>query len=103
MYDGADYYSIEYLDSSYIVLVDPYTQDISYFVKHRPVSIEQITAGRQILVWRNTDSYYAAGFAYYVFFNILLPKYKVLFADIQQTPNGKTFWSYAIKKAYKKS
>lgn len=99
-YKEASYYDIKYKGSTYIVLTEPDTNEVIYFVKHRPVSIDHIAAGRQVLVWRNTDSYYAAGFAVYIFFNVLLPKYKVLFADVQQTPMGKQFWGYGIKKAY---
>jgi hypothetical protein len=53
-------------------------------------------------VWRNKDvqTVSSVGFARFVFFQKLLPKYHALIADQEQTKNGTEFWQYSVDFAF---
>lgn len=101
-YRGADVYAFGDKENGYFVLVKEL--EVLYFVRYEAVRHHLPQAlGRQVLVWRNKEASSSAssvGFAQHVFFDYLLPKYKALIADKEQTPNGKQFWEYAIEKAF---
>ncbi|MGD0511539.1 MAG: hypothetical protein ABSA33_06930, partial [Candidatus Micrarchaeaceae archaeon] len=61
--------------------------------------------GRQVIVWRNKEVYSgaSAGFASKIFFEYLLPKYKALVADKEQSPDGYAFWHYALREAFSRN
>ena len=102
VYQGATVYLLGDKQQGYVVLEK--NGEILYFVRHEAVKHNSLQLGRQVLVWRNKDVHSAAarGFAAMVFFNYLLPKYKALVADKEQTANGKQFWEYALGTALEK-
>jgi hypothetical protein len=73
--------------------------EVVYFVRHCPIKANRHNFGRQVLVRGCKDSQEVAGFARYVFFKRLLPKYGALLADTLQTEEGKRFWRNAINTA----
>lgn len=100
-YRGGDVYQFGDAENGYIVLVED--NEVAYFVRHRRISHNGFRLGRQVLLWRNSDSQATNGFAQTVFFNILLPKYGALIADKEQTRNGAAFWANAIVSAFSRS
>lgn len=96
-WNGNPIYRIGDKQNQYIVLV--VDGDIAYFVSAKEVKVGGSRFGRQVLVWRNTDEPASAYFAQNVLFGVLLPEYKTVVTDTQQTPNGRQFWTYAITKA----
>jgi hypothetical protein len=100
-YQGADVYMFGDRQNGYITLVKD--GEILYFVRHELVKHNRMQLGRQVLVWRNrhaANSASSVGFASHVFFDYLLPKYHALIADKEQSPDGKQFWEYALKRAF---
>lgn len=93
-YNGADVYYLGNSGIGYIVLV--HLEQIIYFVRYRKVRHNNLPLGRQVLLWRDRAEASAEGFAKYVFFKILMPKYKALISDTQQTSLDQGFWSTAI-------
>lgn len=81
------------------------SDELLYFVRHQLVRNNRLHLGRQVLVWRNPEARTigAAGFARHVFMNILLPEYKALIADQEQTRNGRVFWEYMLDEAFQKN
>jgi hypothetical protein len=72
--------------------------EIFYFVRHRPVDLHFVKAGRQILVWsRPTDR--IARVANHVFWDILKPRYKVMCSDSQQSQDGMSLWMSFVEDA----
>lgn len=104
-YEGTPIYRIGDEGEGYVVL---YHQDeVIYFVRHRRIRHNGNLFGRQVLVWRNDDiegsGGPAAGFALYCFFKLLLPRYKALIADQEQTKRGRAFWQYALREAFQRN
>ena len=104
---GADIYKIDEADGiSYIILTPPDSKEAIYFVQHvrvDPGDLAAIKAGRQIMVWREamTDrASLSTRFSTYVLFKMLLPKYKTIAADRQQTEYGKAFWERSLSRAF---
>ena len=96
---GADVYQFgDGTDVAYIFLVEK--DEVTYFVKYRKISHNGFRLGRQVLVLRIKMTAATGGFAQYVFFNVLLPKYGALIADQQQTEFGRNFWANAIVRAF---
>ncbi|QRE00252.1 hypothetical protein [Burkholderia phage BCSR5] len=79
--------------------------DILYFVRYKAIKANKMRFGRQILVWRNRTlkGSESAGFAKEIFFNVLLPKFKALIADQEQTQDGMAFWQHALSEAINQS
>lgn len=98
-YHDMDVYFLGDDNTGYIVLYDDVDEDVLYFVEYKKVSHSGLTAGRQVLVWANKQRPATAGFARHVFFLFLLPKYKILFADTEQTLAGERFWQYSMSHA----
>jgi hypothetical protein len=97
-YRGAEIFSFgdDGEGEGYLALVKD--GEILYFVRHR--KIEHVAEGRQILVWRCAEAaHITGGFAQYVFFNLLLPKYKALIADKDQARDGAWSLSNAMQSA----
>lgn len=86
--DGAGYYFLERNSS------------VIYFVHYKMIKGGGLRFGRQILVWRDSADIAASGFAKHIFWERLLPRFKALISDTQQTPNGKAFWGYMIDEAF---
>jgi hypothetical protein len=101
-YQGATVYLLGDRQQGYVVLEK--AGEVLYFVRHELVKHNKLHFGRQVLVWRNKEvqGTAARGFAIHVFFNYLLPKYKALLADKEQTRDGKQFWEYALDFAFQK-
>lgn len=97
-YAGLPYYAFGDRGVGYVTLVNRNDQ-VVYFVRHRLVR-HKLRLGRQVLVWRNRQDLSSPGFAQFVFFNVLLPKYKALIADQEQTTSGFQFWQYALLRAF---
>jgi len=103
-YQGANVYHLGDKQNGYVVLEQ--SGEILYFVRHELIKHNKLQVGRQVLVWRNKEAYKSgasAGFASKVFFDYLLPKYKALIADKEQTRDGKQFWEYAIRSAFQRN
>ncbi len=84
-------YNVGDLQNGYYFLEDP-VEGVIYFVRYKQIKANGNLLGRQILVWRDEDCLNASGVARHVFYRVLLPKFKALCADTQQTSNGKRFW-----------
>lgn len=97
-YKGADVYHLRDKGAGYVILAKD--GEVLYFVRHESVRHNGMKPGRQVLVWRDSSSFRATGFAEYVFFRYLLPKYGVLICDQEQTQVGRAFWQYAIHAAF---
>ena len=102
-YRRATYYVVgdAHVGIAYVVLVDSEGRVI-YFVRHRPIKANGFRLGRQVLVWRDRSSPEAGGFAEYVFFQYLLPKFGALVADQEQTDVGHVFWQNSLRHALEK-
>lgn len=96
-YQGGKLYEFGDKGAGYLVLTDD--DEVVYFVRHEQVRHNGLRLGRQVLVWRDKQKITGAGFAAFAFFEILLPKYKVLVADKEQTANGRSFWQYVFREA----
>lgn len=96
-YHGADVYFLGDKQNGYSILARD--NEILYFVRYEAVKHNKLELGRQVLVWSNKTDPASAGFAAHIFFDYLLPKYKALIADKQQTSHGQRFWTYAINRA----
>ena len=93
MVSGLGYYFI-YDDSQHI-------QDrVEYFVRYRELEFDKTLLPtktiRQVMLWRHTTSFWSAGAAQKIFWDILFQKYKCLASDSQQSADGKKFWSTAV-------
>lgn len=75
--------------------------EILYFVRHKLIRANNIHFGRQVLVWRLSGDFVAQGFPQWVFLNYLLPKYKALITDTQQSPSGRQFWQWILAEQVK--
>jgi hypothetical protein len=101
-YKGADVYYLGDSQNGYVALAK--NDQLLYFVRHESVRHNKLPLGRQVMVWSagsapGSAAYASTGFAAHVFFDYLLPKYKALIADKQQTDAGFRFWKYAINRA----
>ncbi len=96
---GSPLYRLGDKGTGYVVLV--HDNKVEYFVRYRQARNSGLKFGRQVLVWRNPEgrSMAAAGIARHVFFNILLPEYKALITDNEQTKFGMHFWVNAAAYA----
>ena len=74
--------------------------EVVYFVRYRKITGGGNRFGRQVLVANRKGSLASVGVAMHVFYTHLLPKFKALITDTQQTLNGRAFWGYALDKAY---
>jgi len=100
-YRGEPYYCIGDVRKSYVVLVQ--NGEIVYFVRVKQIQYNEPEFGGQILVCRERIYPSAYGFAFFVFFKLLLPKHKALLADQEQTQDQdgqQRFWSNAIAEAF---
>lgn len=98
MYRGAPVYMFGDGEKvSYIFLVE--NGEITYLLKYHKVRYSGVKLGRQVLVIRVKMTEATVKFARHVFFKILLPKYKALITDKQQTKFGRNFWEHAISDA----
>jgi len=96
---GTMYLTGDYANGYYF-LVD--NERVVYFVKYKRINAGGVQFGRQVLVWRDNESSASAAFASFVFFQVLLPRFKALMSDTQQTPDGSRFWSTMIGFAHRK-
>ena len=81
--------------TGYYVLYNKETKLVDYFIKYEHTKI----SGRgpfvtQVLLWRRMTATFvgASSITKKVFFEILLPKYKRIASDQQQTEEGRDFW-----------
>lgn len=102
-WDGVPFYELGDRGVGYICLAT--SDQLLYFVRHKLVRNNKLRLGRQVLVWRDPEHVHpaASGFAKHVFLNILLPKYKALIADQEQTKNGAAFWQHMLREAFQKN
>ena len=99
-YRGLDVYHLGDLGIGYYVLTNE-EHEVVYFVRYRKVRANGLAFGRQVLVWRDKNELGSEGFASEVFFNKLLPTFKALISDTQQSPNGRQFWGFSLLHAFK--
>lgn len=100
-YRGADVYSFGDSETGYVVLY--HNSRVEYFVRYKRIRHNGFRLGRQILVWRNQEADHVTnGFARYVMFDILLPKFGALIADKEQTKRGASLWANALSYAFAK-
>lgn len=98
-YRGADVYHLGTGEKqSWILLVEE--GKVTYFVLYKKIRHNGNHFGRQVLVMRRSPSGASGGFAQHVFFKVLLPRYKALIGDTQQTIHGQNFWINAIATAF---
>lgn len=98
-YRGLDVYHLGDQGIGYYVLTNE-DHEVVYFVRYRKVRANGLSFGRQVLVWRDREALLSAGFASEVFFHKLLPTFKALISDTQQSPKGKQFWDFALLHAF---
>lgn len=99
---GSPFYVFGDNISGHVALYDEVDEEVIYFVQYQKVKHLEVEAGRQVLVWRLNNHIATTGFALEVFFGLLLPKFHVLFADVEQTERGRSFWLYALEHALTK-
>jgi hypothetical protein len=94
-YRGASIYNFGDDQNGYVTLV--HNGNVVYFVRYKRIRHNGFKLGRQVLLWRDRDhqDLVTNGFAQYVFFNLLLPRFGALIADKEQTRNGSAFWTNA--------
>lgn len=83
------------------VLIDEKERSIIYYMKWKEIFHKFINhqAASQVLVWRDKNKPYE-NIAKDIFFEYLLPKYKVVITDALQSPDGRTFWIRRIGNAF---
>lgn len=96
-YKDADIFLLGDNGVGYLVLIAD--NEVIYFVRYRKIRHNSLPLGRQVLLWRDRSDPRSAGFAKQAFFNILIPKYKALISDVEQTSLGQGFWSTSIEYA----
>ena len=107
-YSGAELLHFKEGSGGVYFLYDSKSKEVLYFVRYRSVTMSAFrspdghNSTRQVLLYRNSNMAASAGVASHVFWNLLLPKFDALASDSQQTPDGKKFWVYAIKEAFKR-
>jgi hypothetical protein len=57
------------------------------------------TCAQQVMVWRDSQVFQTRGLTEFVFFECLLPKYRSIITDSQQTEDGQRFWDNRILDA----
>lgn len=97
-YLGANVYHLGDNQIGYVVLEED--GEVIYFVRYRMIKHNGLQLGRQVLVWREKESFASRGFAKKIFFDFLLAKFKALVADQEQTKDGRAFWQYALGEAF---
>lgn len=101
-YRGADVYNFGDNETGYVVL--RHQGRVEYFVRYKRIRHNGFRLGRQVLVWRNQEADAVTnGFAAYVMFDILLPKFGALVADKEQTRKGASLWTNALRYAFAKN
>jgi hypothetical protein len=70
-------------------------------VRYRNIKAGGNSFGRQVLVARLTNRPESALSALHVFYKYLMPRFKSLMTDTQQTEHGQRFWSTALAAAMK--
>ena len=100
-FQGAKFYNFGDSSIGYYALVDD-AGELVYFVRYKAVKANNLKFGRQVLVWREKTNASSAGFAEFVFFSKLLPRFKALITDTQQTNNGRQFWQHVLRQSFGK-
>lgn len=85
--------------NGYYVQYSPEKNAVLYFVAYKMIKGGGIRFGRQILVWADRTQTYTVGLAPHIFWKILLPRFKALIADTQQTDHGRAFWRQRLGEA----
>ena len=79
-------------EERHVVYYMRWTEIFHKFVNHKAAS--------QVLVWRDKDKPGYENTAKDIFFEHLLPKYKVVITDALQSPDGRNFWVRRIGNAF---
>jgi hypothetical protein len=89
------------VDNIYFVL-DYSNKKVLYYMEYNTSFSNKVGSFLwQSLVWRDKNSPIVLALPHKIFFEILLPKYKVISTDGKQTDDGKRFWYYQIGYAFK--
>jgi len=80
---------------------------ITYYMRYK-VGNDKFVGGQyvwQSMVWANPQFYhrYLSGIPRKVFFDVLLPKFRVIITDSEQTWKGQRFWQISIGEAFNKN
>lgn len=97
----AKLYSFGDNENGWYVLWHPVDEEVLYFVQYKSVRHAGIKFGRQILVYRQAGAKYR-GIVERVFFDYLLPRFKALISDQDQTVWGRRMWVYLADEAFGK-
>ena len=77
--------------------LDTSRKEVTYYMQYE-VSTNKVFGSFlwQSLVWRSKKVQYNKAMPHKIFFNTLLPKFKVIVTDGMQTVEGKRFWEFQI-------
>lgn len=78
---------------------------VAYFAHYKSVNIKFMdkSYGRQVFIRRSEHTSLSFGAPKIVFFNYLLPKFKSMVSDTEQSYDGKKFWEGAVAEAIRES
>lgn len=93
-----------YVDFDHVYTVDAASDQLAYFIEFVQVDVglSGHSAVTQIALWRNRSVYSSLGMATAVFFNYLLPRFKIVMSDSLQTESGQYFWLNRMVEALRK-
>lgn len=99
---NSNLYHLDCVDGTYYFVLNNQTNKIGYFVRYKLIDFRNFVmlgkAARQVMVCRLENTADTIGIADKVFW-ILYSKFGCLVSDSEQTPDGKKFWMFQIKKA----
>lgn len=72
---------------------------LAYWVKLADNQVFGVKGITQIGVWRDSASTRTKDLAKHVLFNVILPEFKVIITDAQQTADGRHFWILRVDDA----
>lgn len=91
---------IVYFSNNRYFCLDYVRKEVTYYMEYA-TSYDKLLGSFlwQSLVWRSDHVEYNKTLPHEIFFKKLLPKYGTIATDVDQTSDGKRFWSYQIKYA----
>lgn len=80
-------------DGEFVVVTKTVPRMISYYVNYQQSNYEKLgTTVTQVMLWRAYGKPMPSNITNYVFFGILLKRWKTVVSDSAQTPEGRKFW-----------
>lgn len=83
------------LEYNYVFSIDGPSQQLGYFIEYVTYKVGNsigTNAVTQVGLWRNRSLWSSNGLAKFIFFEYLIPKFKVVMSDSLQTESGQRFW-----------